>query len=401
MNPFKAFFNIGVRPEHDISDARFIRAVNVLGGNAIVSVIGVSLYGYFVQQNPTGFYPLFILPFFLGVIYLNHAQKTMLAVSILFIASAAILGIYSIRTGEKSYTHTLYVLNIIGLSLLYRKEKTRKYFYVSMIATVISIVVVLLSFQFNWFIELRDPLVHPDHERRLIFFLLIVCSILFSMVVVVSYNQQHRAMENSLEEQRVLLAEVNHRVKNNMAVIISLINLQRNNAKNEETQYALRDIHDRIMAMALVHQRMYENKSKSAIEIGGYINELINELRKSLDIKDNIEFTITSDQIFLDVSQTIPLGLILNELVTNSIKHAFEFTAKPTIDISVKKLDAGTLELIVHDNGKGIDEQEIKANGGLGLSLIQSLSEQIEGKCTFKKENGFIFRLSFPLFKIG
>lgn len=396
MNLLSSLFNLGVRPEHDVFEKRLVRAVNILGCFSILSVTGTAIFGFFFQHNFSSVYILFGLPVFISVLVLNYRGKTMLSISLLFIISAIILGIYSIRTTEESYTHSLFILNIIGLSLLYKKERARNYLYVSLGATILAIIFVLLAFHFNWFTEFRDPLTFPKEQRRFTFVMLIICSIVFSVVVVVSYNQQHRAMENSLEEQRVLLAEVNHRVKNNMAVIISLINLQRSTISNLETKEALREIHDRIMAMALVHQKMYENKSKSAIDIGAYINELVGEIRKSLDIRNNIEFEIEYDAIKLDFSKTIPLGLILNELITNSVKHAFVTTDHPKISISMKSVPHDRIQLIVSDNGVGFNQNAKEATIGLGISLIESLAEQLDGKWNFEGKNGFVFRLTLP-----
>lgn len=399
MKLLNSFFNNGILPEHDVFQVRLIRAVNVLGGYAIVSMVFASLYGYYIQNNASSLYTLISLPFFLLVLYLNRIQKNLLAIAFLFVISALLLGVYSIHVGEESYLHSLYVLNIMGLSLLYRQQHAKMYFYVSISITLLCIIFVLLSFLNNWFEGFRDLTIDPFAQRKLNFALLIICSIVFSFVVVNSYKQQQHAMKLALEEQRVLLAEVNHRVKNNLAIIISLLNMQSNIADNKETKEALRDIHDRVMSMALVHQKMYKNKNKNTIELESYITDLIGEIRNSIDINKNIEFKIEIESIHLEVSTIIPLGLILNELITNAIKHAFKDKLTPNIFISLKEIENGNFELIVQDNGIGTTHEKLQEKNGLGVDLIQSLSEQIDGKCSFEMQNGLVFKLQAPIGK--
>lgn len=399
MNLLNTFFNRGVLPEHDVFQIRLIRAVNVLGGNAIMCILLAAVYGFFIQNKDASLYTLISLPFFILVLYLNKTQRNLLAIAILFSVSAILLGIFSIRVGEESYLHSLYVLNIIGLSLLYRQQHAKMYFYVSISVTLLCILFVLISFLNNWFVDFRDSSVNPIEEQKLYYAILIICSVVFAIVVVSSHKQQQKAMNAALEEQKVLLAEVNHRVKNNLAIIISLLNMQRNISPNEETKESLLDIHDRVMSMALVHEKMYKNKNKNTIELESYITDLVSEIRNSIDINRNIDYTIDIEPLNLEVTTVIPLGLILNELITNAMKHAFKDNKTPKILISVKRIHEINFELIVHDNGVGATTEVLKGKNGLGVDLIQSLCEQIEGKCTFEVQNGLVFKLHAPIIK--
>jgi two-component sensor histidine kinase len=217
--------------------------------------------------------------------------------------------------------------------------------------------------------------------------------------LVYSYKKNNKFLENALEEQQTLLAELNHRVKNNMAIIISLLNMQKNRTDNLETQGALQDVHDRVMSMALVHQKMYKKQNISIIELAPYITELIAEIRNSIDIKKNITFNTEIEPIQLDISTTIPLGLILNELITNAIKHAFPSKLNPEIFISLKKVDESHFEVLVFDNGIVSLPPHTPKSNGLGLRLIESLTEQINGKCEFASNNGLRFKLIAPIRK--
>ena len=140
---------------------------------------------------------------------------------------------------------------------------------------------------------------------------------------------------------------------------------------------------------------MYQNKNKTSIELGNFIADLVVEIRNSLDLKENIMYETMIDSVRLDVSIAIPIGLILNELITNSIKHAFHEVEKPNISITLTKKD-GLIELVMKDNGMGTTLENLNENTGIGMSLIQSLVDQIEGKYTFEVNNGVSFKLIFP-----
>lgn len=397
MNLLRSLLNIGVRSEHDVFRVRLIQAVNILSVNGIICMLFAALYGTFVQHNPTSFIILFAIPFFLLTLYFNRIQKVLLSMSLLFMSNSSILAFYSIRTGEESYTHILFVLMIIALSLLYRRGEHKKVFYINLAFTLLSIAFVLICYKQNWFIQFKDPFIIPVEQRQLNFIILIFCTLLFSMVVAVTYQVQHKAMQDSLDEQKVLLAEVNHRVKNNLAIIVSLLNLQRNSSTDPKTKEALQDVHDRVMAMALVHQKMYEKKSKNAIELDTYITDLVSEIKRSLDINKNIDVKINIEPIQLNVSFAIPLGLILNELITNSIKHAFDGVEKPEIKIDFIKTADDDYQLTVKDNGIMDPIGKINAETGLGIGLINSLTEQVEGTSNFKFRDGLTFELIMPI----
>lgn len=374
---------------------RMQKAVNVIGVNAIICFVATALYGSFVLKNNTSWYILLGVPFYLLSMMFNANGRIILALSIQFLISSTMLTIFSIRNGEDSYTHVHFILSISGVTLLYNKKETRFHFYLNLIYLLICLAIVYSSFYFGFFGFLKDPLVDPEVQRHLNFFFLVVCSIVITSVIAVTNKRQQDALEHSVSEQRILLAEVNHRVKNNLAIIVSLLNLQLNNAKSKETKAAIQVVHNRVMSMALVHLRMYENKSKSAVDLKPYIKELVSEITNSIGIAHTIDVKYELDAINLDVSSAIPMGLILNELITNSIKHAFRDVQNPNIEISLKKMEGNWIELIFKDNGKGMSLEKA-VQRGIGIGLIQSLTDQLDGTCTFLNEQGMTFCLAIP-----
>lgn len=207
------------------------------------------------------------------------------------------------------------------------------------------------------------------------------------------------AINVSLKEKEVLLAELHHRVKNNLAIISGLLNLQEDATTNEEARQIIGDCKTRIMSMALVHRMLYENQELKSINIGKYTTELIHELFNSYNLSKHLVITENYDHIILPVNKSIPLGLILNEIVTNSIKYVFK--ARPFNDgefaISIKKNENSTVKLLVKDNGNGFpDDFDFNSeNLSLGIYLIKSLAEQIDGNVHFSNDNGAKIELNF------
>jgi two-component sensor histidine kinase len=394
---FDSILNAGVTPDLDAFDANCIRAMNRIGFfGALASSVGIS-YGFFLEDVYSSNLSIVIFPFLVSILVLNRYQKNVLAIFLGFVAFSIILAFFSVRNGEDSATHFLFPILIISLTLFYRKEKSIRYFFISMGVILFAAIIVALNFKYNW--QFISQNIESDFlfQRRLIYMLLLLSSVLLTLMLVYSYKKNYKFLENAVGEQETLLAELNHRVKNNMAIIVSLLNMQKNKTDNPETQEALQDVHDRVMSMAFVHQKMYQVKNISVVELIPYINELITEIRNSIDIKKNIVFKTEIEPIQLDISTTIPLGLILNELITNAIKHAFPNKENPEIFISLKKVDENYFEVLVLDNGIGSSPPKLKKSNGLGVSLIESLSDQINGKCEFTSDNGLRFKLIAPI----
>lgn len=221
---------------------------------------------------------------------------------------------------------------------------------------------------------------------------------------IVTQNEDLRktkeAVNVSLKEKEVLLAELHHRVKNNLAIISGLLNLQEDATNSEEAKQILGDSKSRIMSMALVHKMLYENPELKSIHIGKYASELIYELFNSYNLGRSITITEEYDDFVLPVSKSIPLGLILNEVVTNCIKYVFKSVGKQKGQFYISIRHKGNdVTLTVRDNGKGFpgDFDPESSNLSLGIYLIKTLAEQIDGQISFSNDNGAKIELVFPL----
>jgi len=209
-------------------------------------------------------------------------------------------------------------------------------------------------------------------------------------------ESQNISLRHLLDEKNWLLREIHHRVKNNLQIVMSLLNSQSAYIENDAALTAIHDSQHRVHAMSLIHQKLYNNENISSIEISSYIRELIFYLADSFDIKQRIQFKVDVEQVEMDVSQAVPLGLIINEAITNSIKYAFPDERKGIISVALSNSYDNHYMLTVSDNGIGIpDHQKGKKAGSLGMSLMKGLSEDIDGHFSIENKNGTIIKVSF------
>ncbi len=203
-------------------------------------------------------------------------------------------------------------------------------------------------------------------------------------------------LKNSLVEKEMLLKEIHHRVKNNLMIISSLLNLQSSYIKDKESQEIFKESQNRAKSMALIHERLYQSTDLKKIDFGDYIESLSSELFNTYVTQNSIiELKINVEDIFLDINTAIPLGLIVNELITNSLKHAFPEGRKGEIDVNFHKKD-DYYEFILMDNGVGFpDTIDYKNTESLGMQIITNLTEQIDGNIELNNENGTTFKISF------
>jgi len=206
------------------------------------------------------------------------------------------------------------------------------------------------------------------------------------------YKAEKRIKE-SLKEKETLLREIHHRVKNNMQIIQSLLNLQVTRIKEEKAQRVLQESQGRIKAMSMIHEHLYQSETLAQVNIKEYIEKLLEDL--VIFYKAKIKKKLEIENIHLDIDTAIPLGLIINELVTNALKYAFP-TGKGTITIKLTT-QKDKIELIIVDDGIGLPESiDIEKTETLGLKLVNILTMQLNGKISLKTRPGTQFKITFP-----
>ncbi len=208
-------------------------------------------------------------------------------------------------------------------------------------------------------------------------------------------KESEDSIKASLEEKKVLLREIHHRVKNNMQIISSLLNLQTRYISDEKVVDILKESQNRVKSMAMVHETLYQSEGFAKIGFSGYIKNLVTYLLQSYVDRDHVNVITDVDNVFLDIDTAIPCGLIINELVTNSLKHAFPNRTNGQISIKLMRSDNKFI-LEVKDNGIGFPKLlDFRNTESLGLQLINSLVMQLDGNIELKLNSGTEFRIVF------
>ena len=239
----------------------------------------------------------------------------------------------------------------------------------------------------NILMRMTVPLQDGDFKR-----------VLVSIVDITKRKQNEEAMRRSLKEKEVMLQEIHHRVKNNMQVISSLLNLQSKHILDPNALMMFKESQNRVRSMALVHEKLYRSGDLSKIDFSEYIQSLVSGLYRSYGINPAlIKLNIKIESVSLGIDLAVPCGLVINELVSNALKHAFREGESGKIDIAIKQDENKTITLIVSDNGCGIPSgMDFKKTESLGLHLVVILVEdQLRGNIDLMEDEGTTFKVVF------
>jgi PAS domain S-box-containing protein len=210
-------------------------------------------------------------------------------------------------------------------------------------------------------------------------------------------KRSEKIVEDSLHDKEVLLREIHHRVKNNMQIISSLLSHQMENINDNKIKDIFAQSQNRILSMALVHEKLYQSSDLRNIDFKEYINDLAANLFESYRKSENIKININVKDILLDIDLAIPTGLIINELITNSLKYAFPGSMKGEINISFRSTGENLFELVIGDNGIGFPKDlDFRKTKSLGLHLVTILAEkQLHGSIDINRNKGTEFQIKF------
>lgn len=398
---FGNLIDIGVKSEMEFYQKREARIVNLFSLITIAGLlIGVTTVFFISGQYPTLIVITTLITSLLILVF-NAKEKYNLA-SYLFVISInftifIINEQYHVSVGSQLY----YFPVVFCVALIHNPLKSN-------IRTIFFFAITLLSFaaakilDIN-FLKLTD-ITNTDIEVLSFYnsFLAIIITVVLVFLVVKLINRQNNEaitllireqesqfkISQSLKEKDVLLAEIQHRVKNNLAVITGLLNLQTEKAPCEVSKQLMLDSRNRVMSMAMVHNRLYKKDNLSNIDLRLYLSELVKELALSFPAKTPaIEISEDMVEVVVEITTAVPIGLIINEAITNSLKHAFDDTvAKPNINIKMEVI-FDKVQIILSDNGLGFPANKKHSENSLGLSLIESLADQIDASVSFTNSN--------------
>jgi two-component sensor histidine kinase len=192
----------------------------------------------------------------------------------------------------------------------------------------------------------------------------------------------------------MMLKEIHHRVKNNLQIISSLLNLQSGNVSDDKDLKLFIESRDRVRSMAMIHEKLYQSENLSKINFKYYLENLSQQLLMSYDLSGKVKLNFDCDDVFMGIETAVPCGLLVNEIITNSMKHAFPDELSGNINITLKAYD--DYELIISDDGIGLpNDINMEESNSLGLQIINNLINQIDGSIEFNNSHGTQFKIKF------
>ncbi len=236
----------------------------------------------------------------------------------------------------------------------------------------------------------RPPLTGPAELRNL--------SAMFSEMAVRIDGREHELRE-AIETREAMMREIHHRVKNNLQIVTSLLNLQAKAVQGESAQRAFNDIQTRVRALALVHRYLYESEDLQSVNLGAFLKELAASLQLSYGIsQDQVAIEVEAESVWDVSDRAVPLALFMTEAMSNALKHAFPQGRQGVIRIVLKAMPDSVVRFSVEDNGVGLTEAQTAAQGSqasLGMSLIKAFARQVDGKLTISGPPGTVVMIEF------
>lgn len=398
MSYLKSLLNLGTQYE-DPEQNSIVRVQNSFALTSIVFAIPFELYfGAEGFWNVVGFFIATQVVLLASLILNARGDIKASKIVIISIFSLA-LPVFSLIVGFESGFYVYYLLGPALVGTIFDFSQ-KGLFFASIVLIIISIGV---CFYFGR--------AHPHSYVGIsvdesVFFFRINLFVCFLILSYVTYNmvrhhyltngrlkESNSQLEKVIGEKEVLLAEVHHRVKNNLAVMSSLMNLQINQTENQQVQEMLTRNADRMKSMSMVHNYLYNQKNLDEIDFKEYLVNLTNDLVSSYSNDDKLISTqLQLESIKLSLTKAIPLGLVTNEIIVNSFKHAFGSKAEGEITIELKKLE-DTIQLRIGDNGSGFDYE--LNHQTLGTILIKDLVDQIDGELKVRSsaEEGTLYSI--------
>ena len=430
MNVFSVWsqlVNAGVNSSQTLAFSDKLQARNRLSFLCVIFSLIYLFYFLAVKEYLPLYAILFGIFLFSVSITLNHFQKYTVSSSLILFNTNYCVLFFSIYLGFDSGIHLyLFASPLIVLTLF--DTKSAVFIALAMMSYIVNFAILVLI-KHVYEIDLQTL---SSTEEKLFYLINFICSsaILMTLALYFLYNnnkvnqllleknkqlifQQEQLKEensirkiaeeravSSLAEREILLSEIHHRVKNNLAVVNALMELQTFYLKDEKTIQILKESQSRIKSIALLHEKLYENKSLKEVDISLYTKDLIHFIKQSLSNKEKeIKIHTQIEKIYLEMTTAMPFSLLLNELITNSYKYAFLKKDKGNIWIDISKNNNDYI-IEYKDDGPGFEYSPEAKTTSLGLNLIEGFCIQLNGTFDYQFiNNEMIFKFTFPVVK--
>ena len=403
--------DIGIYDELEFYEKREVRIINLFTFITLAGLlVGITTVLFVNEHYPT---PTVLFTLFSSIftLFFNYKKLHNIGTFVFVISMNFSLFILNKQYNDSVGNYLYYFPVIFCIALVHNPSKQNARTLAFFGVTALSFVATQI-FSFD---SLKITTVTPEDEKILFIYnasLTVLITMILVFLVVKLINKQNNEVislldkehvaqakiSQSLKEKETLLAEIQHRVKNNLAVITGLLNLQTEKAPCETSKNLMIESRNRVMSIAMVHERLYKKDNLAKIDFKQYLSELVHEVVSSFPTKQQIGIKDELDNAEIEITNAIPIGLILNEALTNSLKHAFQADeiSSPKIKIQMQTI-YDRMQISLSDNGKGFDNLDHRKDSSLGISLIESLADQIDAKVAFRNENGATVSLVFPI----
>ena len=379
----KAFLKVNhseTLAEWELILIRKIDFLNLIGTLNVLFALTLFSFLGFTELN-IHFFAVFGLA---TLVYLfNRLGKYLLSSYLFFAIGIYILSAVTVFMKMESYALMYFFPLTLSIVQLLGRKETFKHLIVWLIIYFLCISsLIFVTKQYTPFEPDTELLDFPQGFNILLSFF---CGLILIIIITWTNISQESQIRKSAGDKATLLAELFHRVKNNLNIVTSLLNILKNNSESKAVQDALEECRNRVFSMALVHQQMYSSETVGSLNLKTYLTDLILSIEHSFGGNADVTIKI-EDDIYLPISKAVPTGLILNELITNVYKHAVLPEKKLEIGITVW-LNGLYLMIELEDNGPGIQDERKRENT-LGIDLIKSLSEQIDATFHLSNKSG-------------
>jgi two-component sensor histidine kinase len=398
---------IGIKKEYDDGLVRRITLTNQFSVIALALFFFSGLNNFSLGDVFSGLLlEGFVLVCLLGI-YINSRHYHGFAIAFLFMVVNIALFYFNSYSGILSGTYLYYFPLILTMAFVFDIRKDKKAIFINLLL-IMSLILVNLATHYSLFTS--SFITDEKRYQMFVFNLLLSClTVVFFIYLIIrnglkeselysqrlaEHEQAEKKIKEALAEKEVLLSELHHRVKNNLAIISGLFSLKINNDIPSEARNVLVESRNRVISMSLIHNRLYNYNNLSDVNFEQYIAELISEINASYpSISGSVKVNTDIGDVVLNLNIAVPCGLILNELLTNCYKHAFTGKGHGSIHVSFKQ-EKTSYTLSVSDNGVGL-VAGYREKESLGMSVIEALSEQLNGSFEYTSGEGTHFTLKF------
>ncbi len=399
--------SIGIRDEYDDILVKRIRLTNRFNVIAVVVFLFSGINNIALGDFYSGILIESLVAISFVGFYLNKIGFHRFAISFLFTVVSLAIFYFDSYSGVLSGTYLYHFPLILAIAFIFdmREDKKVMLFHLVFIFLLLIVSVVTHHDLFR-----SQVLTDDDRAQMFMFNLILSASAVGFFVYMMIQNNlkesylyiqrieerrlSEKVVKEALEEKNILISELHHRVKNNLAIISGLFSLKLNDDLHEDAKNVLLESRNRVRSMALIHNRLYKSDSLTDVNFGEYAKELISEINSSYPtVANSVKIVTEINDVNLNINLAIPCALILNELLTNSYKYAFKDREDGQIHVSFLK-EGNTICMQVKDNGVGFP-LNYNQKQSLGVTVIESLCEQLDGTFSFSNNNGACFEMKF------